>query len=110
MEEHFNENYLESQKYPNAVFKGKINEKIDYTQDGEHKVTVTGKMEIHGVTKDETYEGTLTKKGNEIIIKCKFKIRVADYKIEVPSLYVKNIAEVVDIDVSTILEPFQKKQ
>ncbi|MBA3665879.1 MAG: YceI family protein [Bacteroidetes bacterium] len=109
MEEHFNENYLESQKFPNAVFKGKINEKIDYTKDGDHKVTVTGKMEMHGVTKEETYEGTLSKKGNEITIKCKFKIKVADYGIKVPSLYVKNIAEVVDIDVHTVLEPFVKK-
>lgn len=109
MEEHFNENYMESQKFPNAVFKGKINEKVDYTKDGETKVTVTGKMEIHGVTKNETYAGTLTKKGNEILIKTKFKIKVADYGIEVPSLYVKNIAEIVDIDVSSVLEPFVKK-
>lgn len=109
MEEHFNENYMESQKFPNAVFKGKINEKVDYTKDGETKVTVTGKMEMHGVTKDETYEGTLTKKGNDITIKCKFKVKVADYNIKVPSLYVKNIAEVVDVDVTSILEPFVKK-
>lgn len=109
MEEHFNENYLESQKFPNAVFKGKINEKVDYTKDGETKVTVTGKMEIHGVTKDETYEGVVIKKGNEITVKCKFKVKVADYNIKVPSLYVKNIAEIVDVDVSSILEPFVKK-
>lgn len=121
MEEHFNESYMETNKkvtnasgvvtypYRNAIFKGKINEKIDYTQDGENQVTVTGKMEMHGVTKEETYAGTVTKKGDEIIIKCKFKIKVADYGIQVPSLYVKNIAEVVDIDVNTILEPYQKK-
>jgi polyisoprenoid-binding protein YceI len=109
MEEHFNENYMESQKFPNAVFKGKIQEKVDYTKDGETKVTVKGKMEIHGVTKEETYEGTITKKGNDISVKCLFKVKVADYGIKVPSLYVKNIAEVVDIDVATILEPFQKK-
>lgn len=109
MEEHFNENYVESQKYPNAIFKGKINEKIDFSADGEHKVTVSGKMEIHGVTKEETYPGTISKKGNEITIHCKFKIKVAEYNIQVPSLYVKNIAEVVDVDVNSVLEPFQKK-
>jgi polyisoprenoid-binding protein YceI len=109
MEEHFNENYMESQKFPNATFKGRINEKIDFTKDGENKVTVTGKLEIHGVTKEVTNEGTLTKKGNEIIVNCKFKVRVVDYNIKVPSLYVKNIAEVVDITVNSILEPFQKK-
>jgi hypothetical protein len=116
MEEHFNENYMETEKkvgdaYPNrnAVFKGKINEKVDYTKEGETKVTVTGKMEMHGVTKDVTLEGTITKKGTEMIVFTKFKIKVADYNIKVPSLYVKNIAEVVDVTLSSTLEPFVKK-
>ena len=110
MEEHFNENYLESSKFPNCVFKGKINEKVDYTVDGENKVTVTGKMELHGVTKDVTIEGTLTKKGTEMLLDSKFKIKVADYNIQVPSLYVKNIAEVIDVTLTSTLEPFVKKQ
>lgn len=109
MEEHFNENYMESEKFPKSTFKGKINEPVDYTKDGETKVTVTGKMEIHGVTKDETYTGTIKKVGNEITLDCKFKVKVADYNIKVPTLYVKNIAEVVDIDYKCILEPFEKK-
>lgn len=109
MEEHFNENYMETEKFPNAIFKGKINEKLDLTKDGETKVTVTGKMDMHGVVKDETYEGTITKSGNDIIIKTKFKVKLIDHNIKVPSLYVKNIAEVVDVDVASTLEPFQKK-
>lgn len=110
MEEHFNENYMETEKFPKAVFKGKINEAVDLTKDGETKVTVTGKMEIHGVTKDETYDGVITKKGNEVTIKTKFKIKLVDYNIKVPSLYVKNIAEIVDVDVLSILEPHQAKK
>lgn len=109
MEEHFNENYLESTKFPNCIFKGKINEKVDYTLDGENKVTITGKMELHGVTKDVTLDGTLKKKGNDIILDSKFKIKVADYNIQVPSLYVKNIAEIVDITLTSTLDPFVKK-
>lgn len=109
MEEHFNENYLESTKFPNCVFKGKINEKVDFTADGENKVTVTGKMEMHGVTKDVTINGTLTKKGPEVLIDSKFQIKVADYDIKVPSLYVKNIAEIVDVTIVSTLEPFVKK-
>ena len=108
MEEHFNENYLETEKFPKAGFKGKINEPVDLTKDGETKVTVTGKMEVHGVTKDETYPGTITKNGNEIIIKTKFKIKLVDYGIKVPSLYVKNIAEIVDVDVVSTLEVYKK--
>jgi polyisoprenoid-binding protein YceI len=109
MEEHFNENYLESTKYPNCVFKGKINEKIDYSLDGQNKVTVSGKMELHGVTKDVELAGLLIKKGNEIYIDSKFKLKIADYGIKVPTLYVKNIAEIVDISVVSTLEPFIKK-
>jgi polyisoprenoid-binding protein YceI len=109
MEEHFNENYMETVKYPKCVFKGKINEAIDYNKEGENKVTVTGKMELHGVTKDVTMDGTLTKMGTELKLYSKFKIKVADYNIKVPSMYVKNIAETVDVTFNTVLEPFQKK-
>jgi len=109
MEEHFNENYMETTKYPKCIFKGKINETIDYEKDGEHKVTVTGKMELHGVTKDVTIDGTLTKTGTELKLYSKFKIKVSEYNIKVPSMYVKNIAEVVDVTFNSILEPYQKK-
>jgi polyisoprenoid-binding protein YceI len=109
MEEHFNENYIESEKYPKCVFKGKINEPVDYNKDGETKVTVTGKMELHGITKDVTMDGTINKSGEELKLFSKFKIKVADYNIKVPSMYVKNIAEVVDVTFKSVLEPYKKK-
>lgn len=109
MEEHFNENYVESEKFPQAVFKGKIVETIDYTKDGEYKATAKGTLNLHGVTKDVEITGTLIKKGNEITLNADFKIKLADYNIKVPSLYVQNIAESVDVKVNAILEPFVKK-
>lgn len=109
MEKHFNENYVESDKYPTSIFKGKINEQIDYSKDGEHKVSAKGTLNLHGVTKEIEATGTLTIKGNEVNIISVFKIKVADYNIKVPSLYVQNIAEVVDVTVNVILEPFEKK-
>jgi hypothetical protein len=109
MEEHFNENYMESEKYPKCVFKGKINEAVDYNKEGEQKVTATGKLELHGVTKDVTIPGTIIKTGNGYKLNSKFRIKVADYNIKVPSMYVKNIAEEVDVTFTTTLEPFQKK-
>lgn len=109
MEEHFNENYMESEKYPYATFKGKINEKVDYAKDGEYKVTCTGTMEMHGATQQVTTSGTLTVKGKEVTIVSKFKIKPADYKIKVPSLYVKEIAEEIDVDITTVMEPYVKK-
>lgn len=109
MEEHFNENYMESTRFPNAEFRGKINEAFDQSKDGENKVTITGIMDIHGVKKEMTLNGTITKIGNEFKIQSKFQVRVADHNIKVPSMYVKNIAEVVDVNISSTLEPFQKK-
>lgn len=120
MEEHFNENYMETEKkvevngaatYPNrySEFKGKINETIDFTKDGENKVSASGKLSLHGVTKDVVLDGVLSKKGNELVLTCKFKVKVADYNIKVPSMYVKNIAEEVDVTFNAVLEPFQKK-
>jgi polyisoprenoid-binding protein YceI len=109
MEEHFNENYLESDKYPHAIFKGKINEKIDYTVNGKNEVSVTGNLEMHGVTKTITIKGTLTVADRKILIDSKFNIHIADYKIEVPSMYVKNIAEDVTITIKASLEPYKKK-
>lgn len=109
MEEHFNENYVESDKYPTCVFKGKIQEPVDYKKDGDYAVTVIGTLTLHGVTKEIEVKGILTKKGHEIMITADFKIKIADYNIKVPSLYVQNIADIVDVKVNTTLEPFVKK-
>ncbi|MGB3947605.1 MAG: YceI family protein [Bacteroidia bacterium] len=109
MQEHFNENYVESEKYPNCVFKGKINEPIDWVKDGEYKVTVTGILSLHGVDKERKLDGTITVKGTEISIATKFNIHIADHNIKVPSLYVKNIAEDVEVKLNATLEPYKKK-
>jgi hypothetical protein len=109
MEEHFNENYMETEKFPTATFKGKINEKVDFTKDGETNVTVTGMMNIHGVEKEKTITGTLTVKGNQIILNTKFNIVVAEYGIKIPNMYVKNIGETVETKLSAVLEPYKKQ-
>lgn len=110
MQEHFNEDYMESDKFPDAVFKGKINEPVDWSKDGEYKVTVTGKLTIHGVEKERTIDGTVSVKGDEITITGKFNIHIADHNIKVPSLYIKNIAEDVEVKLNAVLYPFKKSQ
>ena len=108
MQEHFNENYMESDKYPDAIFKGKINEPVDWTKDGEYKVTVTGKLTIHGVEKERTVDGTVKISGQQVTISSKFNIHIADHNIKVPSLYVQNIAEDVEVKLNAVLEPYKK--
>jgi len=109
MQEHFNENYVESEKFPYAIFKGKINEEIDWKKDGDYKATATGILNIHGIEKDRTIEGTISVKGAEIIISAKFNIHIADHEIKIPSLYIKNIAEDVEVKLNATLEPFKQK-
>jgi hypothetical protein len=109
MQEHFNENYMESEKFPISTFKGKLNETIDFAKEGTTKVTVSGKLDMHGVTKEVTIPGTITIKGESLTIDTRFPVKLEDYNIKVPSLYVKNIAETVDVTLTSTLLPFTKK-
>ena len=101
MQEHFNENYMESTEFPKAKFKGKIDNlsAVNFKKDGDYNVTVTGQMEIHGVTKPVTAPGVISIKGGNISAKSKFSIAVADYGIEVPKVVAENIAKNVDVTV-----------
>lgn len=99
MQEHFNEKYMESEKYPNSTFKGKVVEQIDLTVDGEYPVTVNGKLNVHGVEKERTITGTISVKDKKINIKSEFKVLVADHKITIPKLVVANIAEEVTVKI-----------
>lgn len=97
MQEHFNENYIESEKYPNGVFSGKINEKIDFNKDGTYDITATGKLQIHGVTKDRTLKGKLSiVKGLPTLV-CEFDVKLVDHKIDIPTIVLAKIAEEIAI-------------
>jgi polyisoprenoid-binding protein YceI len=107
MEDHFNENYMESSKYPKATFKGNIQDpKPDLRKDGNYDVTVTGDMTIHGVSKKISMPGTITVKDGIITGKSTFKVTLADYKISIPKIVKDNIAETVDV---TVLCVYDKK-
>src|SRR5215216_3085615 len=84
MQEHFNENYVESNKYPKGEFKGSItnNSTINYTKDGSYPAEVSGKLTIHGVTKDVKTKGTVKVDGGKIDVTSIFNILLSDYKIK----------------------------
>jgi hypothetical protein len=106
MEEHFNENYMESSKYPKSAFKGAIADfgKVDFNKDGSYPVSVKGDLTIHGVTKNITAPGTITIKGGKINATSKFKAILADYKIAVPGAVKNNISETIEITVNCNLD------
>ena len=101
MQEHFNENYMESEKYPNGTFKGEIVEAVDLLKNGTHNVNVKGKLTIHGVEQERTIPATIDIKGKEMTINSKFKVKLVDHKIEIPQVVISNIAEVIDVTVKT---------
>lgn len=109
MQEHFNENYMESDKFPDARFVGKVNENIDWKKDGTYPVTVTGKLTVHGVDKDRTVPGTITVKNGVISINAKFDIACKDHGIKIPSMMSEKIAEVIAVTVSGNYTPYVKK-
>lgn len=97
MQEHFNENYLESERYPTAKFVGKITEEVDLSKLGTYPVTAAGNMTIHGVTKPIIVKGTIVATATELRLSFAFNVRTEDYKIEVPTLVFNKIAEVIDV-------------
>ncbi|MCS7084773.1 MAG: YceI family protein [Bacteroidia bacterium] len=105
MQEHFNENYMESDKYPDAQFVGKIVEidRIDLKKPADYTVTVKGELTIHGVKKPLETKATLSIKNDGTIhANAKFPVAVADHNIKIPTIVVKNIAEVVEVRVSAV--------
>ena len=106
MEEHFNENYMESQKFPKADFKGKVTNlaSVNFAKDGTYPVNVTGNLTIHGQTKPVTATGTITIAGGKISAQSKFDVALADYKIEKPAVVANKISDRIQITVLTNYE------
>jgi hypothetical protein len=105
MQQHFNEKYMESGKYPRATFQGKISgiEKVQYQQE----VLAIGIMNIHGVNQAIEIPGQLTLNKDQIDMKAVFKVILDDYKIKIPAIMWKNIAEEIEVTVNFIYKPYE---
>ena len=101
MEEHFNENYVESEKYPKAEFRGAIENDatVKWTTDGIYPIAVKGTLSLHGVTKAVTVPFTLIIKDGKAGVSGKFPLALADYGVKIPTLLTAKIAEVVEVTV-----------
>lgn len=101
MEEDFNEDYIESNKYPRSTFKGNITNinKIDFSKDGTWQVNVTGDLMIHGVTKNITTPGKIIIKDGKISAAASFNILLEDYHIKIPSIVSNKISENIEITI-----------
>jgi polyisoprenoid-binding protein YceI len=84
MQKHFNENYVESEKFPKSTFKGKIDDltKVDFTKDGSYTVNISGTLEMHGQKKDLKTTATFVVKAGKVSATSTFDVRLEDYKIK----------------------------
>lgn len=110
MQEHFNENYMESDKFPNSTFVGKVLNisEMDFSKNAKYTAQVEGTLTIHGVSRPIQTTGTLEAKDGKILGKAVFIVNVKDYDIKIPSAVVKNIAENIEITVDVVLEKLNK--
>jgi polyisoprenoid-binding protein YceI len=110
MQQHFNSSdYMNSTQYPKADFKGMVKDlsKIDFSKDGTYPVLVEGNLTIHGVTNKISVNGTVTVRAGKISSTSKFAVKLADYKVSVPSIVSQKVAEVVDVTVTCTYEPYK---
>lgn len=102
MEEHFNENYMESTRFPKATFSGKIVnlDEIDFKKNGKYNAKVEGELTIHGVKKNTSAVGTIEIIGDKIIAVSDFILKPTDFDIKIPTLVADKIAETIDVKVN----------
>lgn len=102
MQEHFNEKYIESDKFPKATFKGKVTnlDQFDVTINGKHTLDINGEITLHGVTQPISVKAEAIITDGVIQANAEFPLVVKDFKIEIPSLVRNNIAEKVKVTVS----------
>ena len=105
MEEHFNENYMESDSYPKATFRGKIdNFDVSKLTATAKEFTIKGKMDMHGKSKDITITANIKKSSDGIEIDSDFSLNTNDFGIEIPSIVSKKVSKKVAVKLDVTLK------
>jgi hypothetical protein len=100
---HFNDNYLESDKYPLATFEGRIIEDIDMHKDGNYNVRAKGNLFIHGMVQERIIKCNLSIKNAVVSAKANFIVLLADYNIAIPNILSQKLASDIKVDVKADL-------
>lgn len=110
MQEHFNENYMESTKYPNAQFKGELSNlsSVNFSKNGTYNVKAKGTLSIHGVDKEIEVPGKITISDGAMKIEADFVVAPADFKIEIPNVVRDNIAKEITVSIDAGLKAMGK--
>lgn len=103
--DHFNEKYLESDRYPRATFSGKIIEPIDFTTDGSHNVRAKGELEIHGRKQTRIIKSKLRIQNGIVFLEASFLVPLSDHDISIPTIVSQKIATEIEVEFKATLSP-----
>jgi polyisoprenoid-binding protein YceI len=103
--EHFNEKYLESEKYPKARFSGKIIEPVDFTTNQSYDVRAKGELDIHGQKQTRIIKTKVTVENGLVYLETRFFVPLADHNISIPSIVSQKIATEIEVDFKATLSP-----
>ena len=101
--EHFNENYLESDKFPRASFEGKIIEDIDLSRNGAYTIRAKGNLTVHGVVQERIIKCEMTIKNGIVSIKSNFTVLLSDHNISIPKVVHEKLASEIKVEVKAEL-------
>ncbi len=108
-QEHFNENYMETDQYPESSFKGKIIEDVDVSKDGDYKVRAKGKLIIHGVAHERIIDVSIKTRDGKMTIHSEFLISLGDHNIKIPKVVYDKLAPDIHVAVSGSMVPTGRK-
>ncbi len=102
--EHFNENYMESDRFPFASFDGKVIEDIDYSQPGTYNIRARGNLTVHGITQERIIRADLVVKEKNISLRSAFTVLLADHNITIPKVVHEKLASEIKVEVKADLK------
>jgi polyisoprenoid-binding protein YceI len=102
--EHFNERFIETEKYNSCTYSGKIIEKIDLSKDGTYQVRTRGKLTVHGISEDRVILVTIKVVSGSIIVSGKFIVSLSDHEISIPAIVNQKIAENIEVNFTALFE------
>ena len=106
--EHFNENYMETPHFPEAMFSGKIIEEIDLTANGSWEVRAKGKLTVHGMALERIIKATVVVKNKRIVLHADFTVLLADHNIKIPRVVYDKLSPEINVSVDANLMPRAK--
>ncbi len=104
-QEHFYENYIESDLYPNATFEGKIIEQVDLTEPGDYTLRAKGILSIHGIADERVIPVRVLTGKDKLVVTAKFDVMLEDHHITIPKMVYQKISEKIRVNVELTFEP-----